>query len=146
MAATSAPVGHSKEALPGKPGILVVDDDAAVRQMLEMGLQTFGFQVWVASGGDEAVATYEARRQEISLVLLDVRMPGMDGPTTLRSLQRIDPEICCAYMSGDLGQYSESDLIGTGARCVIEKPFELSRLAIRLHELAGKCSPYANPG
>src|SRR5262249_8109403 len=88
-----------------KPGILVVDDDDAVRQMLDRGLRHHGFDVWLAGSGKEAVEVYQHHRQMISLVLLDVKMPGLDGPATLGALETMNPEVRSVFMSGHLGHY-----------------------------------------
>jgi CheY-like chemotaxis protein len=67
-----------------KPGILVVDDESAIRKVLGIVLSRHGFSVWTAAGGGEAVALFRQHQGSIGLVLLDVRMPGMDGPQTSR--------------------------------------------------------------
>ena len=121
-----------------QPSVLVVDDDAAVRQMLELGLQCQGFRVRLAGSGAEAVQLYRTHRGDINLVLLDVRMPELDGPATLHELGRIDPGIRCAFMSGDTGEYSEADLLGRGALCLLTKPFDLHDLAGRLRQLVAR--------
>ena len=69
-----------------RPEVLVVDDESGVRQMLDVALTHYGFQVRLAATGTEAVEVYRANRQTIALVLLDVQMPGMDGPATLAAL------------------------------------------------------------
>ncbi len=68
-------------------------------------------------------------------MLLDVRMPGLDGPVTLDGL-RVAPDIPACFMSGDMGDYGAEELIRRGAACVIAKPFRLDRLAAVLRLLA----------
>ena len=118
-----------------KPGILVVDDEDAVRQLLQISLQLHGFRVWTAADGVAAQQIFQTERAGIAAVLLDVRMPGLDGPATLRALEEIDPEVRVAFMSGNLGNYTEADLLALGARAVIAKPFDLGRLAGVLRDL-----------
>lgn len=113
-------------------GILVVDDDHAVGSMLDLLLRELGCQVWVAQGGREALELYAQQQDRLDLVLLDVRMPDMDGPQTLRALQSIDPDIRCYFMSGDSGIYSENDLQYL-AGGFLRKPFGLAQLAQILH-------------
>lgn len=103
--------------------------------MLRIGLHHYGFAVWLAGHGPEAVEVYRAHRPAIDLVLLDVRMPGWDGPTTLAALRDLDPHLKVCFMSGDPGRYGEPDLLGLGARAVFRKPFHLDELADRLGQL-----------
>jgi len=118
--------------------ILVVDDDPHVRAMLGTALKSFGFAVTLASGGTEAIQTYQQGRGAIDLVLLDVRMPGLDGPETLAALRKADPAVRCCFMSGHAAMYSEAELLGMGAAGVIGKPFgKLDALADRLRDAAG---------
>src|SRR5262245_28560286 len=118
-----------------RPGILVVDDDLGVRNMLSAGLWQHGFMVWLAGDGPQALELYRALRAEIDLVVLDVRMPGMDGPLTLTALQRLDPEVRCCFMSGNIGPYTEEELLERGALRVVLKPFRLPEFAQLLWQL-----------
>src|SRR5262245_38350934 len=72
-------------------GILIVDDEPLVRKSLELALPQQGFTVWLARNGNEAVQVYQQHCPEIAVVLLDVRMPGLDGPQTLAALQKVNP-------------------------------------------------------
>src|SRR6266404_9685114 len=78
-----------------RPIILVVDDDAGIRNFLKVGLPQFGFQVLAVADGEEAVRLYEINRDSIQGVLLDIRMPGLDGPQTLLAMQQIAPDVPC---------------------------------------------------
>jgi CheY-like chemotaxis protein len=131
--------GPAGQALPGavRPGILVVDDEAAVRQVLALVLAHAGFEVWVAATGEEAVALYRRHRDAVDVVLLDVRMPGMDGQRTLAALRRLDPGVPCCFMSGDPCEYTEEELLGLGAARVFEKPLPLREAAQVLREVLG---------
>src|SRR5262245_11971981 len=80
-------------------GVLVVDDEALIRSMLNTGLAQYGFEVRLAASGREAIEIYSRDFSEIDLVLLDVRMPGLDGPQTLARLEAINPNVRCCFMS-----------------------------------------------
>ena len=71
------------------PGVLVVDDDHLVRVLAQMGLERDGFEVWLAANGREAIDLYRTHRKDISVVLLDVCMPDLDGPHTLDALRTL---------------------------------------------------------
>lgn len=124
-------------AINGKPGVLVVDDDHFVRAIVQIGLERDGFDVWLARGGREAVDLYREHRERIAAVLLDVQMPGLDGPQTLDALHRLNPNLRACFMSGDAGDYSPVELIQRGAAHVIDKPFRLENLAAILRQLLG---------
>lgn len=130
---------------PRQNGILVVDDEAAVRGVLNVGLRQQGFAVWLAANGQEALDLYRHHSHAIDMVLLDVRMPGRDGPQTLAALQELNPDLRCCFMSGDLGSYAEWQLCELGAAVVIRKPFRLAEVAETLRELVNerKCEPFS---
>jgi CheY-like chemotaxis protein len=119
-----------------RPGVLVVDDDHFVRSMLQLGLERDGFDVWLASSGREAIDVYRGHRERIAVALLDVRMPGLDGPGTLDALRELNPDVVACFMSGDTGDYGPDELRRRGATRVIAKPFLLNELANVLWLLA----------
>jgi two-component system, OmpR family, response regulator len=118
------------------PGVLVVDDDHLVLVMVQIGLERHGFRVRLASSGREALALYRAHRQEIAVVLLDVRMPGLDGPQTLDALRQLNPAVLACFMSGETGGYEPDELLRHGAAHLIRKPFHVAELANVLRPLA----------
>jgi CheY-like chemotaxis protein len=115
---------------------LVVDDEACMRAVLNLSLRQQGFAVWLAADGREALDLYRKRRWAIDVVVMDVRMPGLDGPQTLALLQQLNPRICCRFMSGDLGRYLEWKLSNLSSAAVIRKPFRLPEIAQMLWKLA----------
>ena len=118
-----------------KPGVLVVDDDHFVLRMVQLGLERSGFDAWLAPGGREAIRLYQKHRDSIAVVLLDVRMPGLDGPATLDALRDLNPDVQVCFMSGDTGVYEPEALLKRGAAHVIAKPFRLDDLANALRRL-----------
>jgi CheY-like chemotaxis protein len=108
-----------------QPGVLVVDDEHLVRIMVQLALERNGFDVWLASNGREAIQLYRRHRDRIDVVLLDVRMPGQDGPQTLDALRELNPQVIACFMSGDSGTYLPEELRQRGAAYIIAKPFHL---------------------
>jgi CheY-like chemotaxis protein len=129
---------HSPREAPQKYGILAVDDEEGVRGMLRFGLGQHGFAVWLAANGHEALQQYWRHRARIDVVLLDVRMPGLDGPQTLAALRQLNPQVRCCFMSGDLGSYTAEGLRHLGAAAVLPKPFRLPEVVQVLRELAAR--------
>lgn len=118
-----------------KIGVLVVDDDHLVRALVQLALERSGFDVWLASNGREAIRLYGTHRDGIAVVLLDVLMPGLDGPETLDALRALNPEILACFMSGDTGVYHPEELRRRGAAQVIAKPFRVDQLADVLRQV-----------
>ena len=98
-------VGEGALTTPRAYGILVVDDEHHLRGVLGHSMRRQGFAVWLAADGHEALALYRRHRAAIDVVLLDVHMPGPDGPRTLAALRGLNPQLRCWFMSGDLGSF-----------------------------------------
>jgi CheY-like chemotaxis protein len=112
--------------------VLIVDDVALVREVLRAGLRCHGFAVRQAGDGQEAVELYRREHDTIAIVLLDVQMPGLDGPAVLAALRVIQPSIRAFFMTGDPGRYGEEGLLATGARRVFAKPLDISMVVAEL--------------
>ncbi len=103
--------------------ILVVDDEAAVRQITRHTLEAFGYRVLLAADGTEAVALFAARMQEVAAVLTDMMMPVMDGPMTIMVLKRMQPQVRILAASG-LGANGMVDrATSSGVRHFLPKPY-----------------------
>jgi CheY-like chemotaxis protein len=104
-----------------------------------------GFAVWLAADGSEAVQLYRRRREQIDLVLLDVCLPVLDGPETLRALRRIDAQVLCCFMSAYRGVCREEELAELGVARFFAKPFALAQLVQELWLLAARAQAWALP-
>jgi CheY-like chemotaxis protein len=115
-----------------RPTVLVVEDEPAIRRMLDLVLRNYGFVVLQAAGGGEAIELFERRRGEVDVVLLDVQMPQIDGPQTLAALRALDARVRAVFMTGCAGHYTHEELQRRGGLHVVPKPFtsmsELARL------------------
>jgi PAS domain S-box-containing protein len=105
---------------------LIVDDEAALRKLLARLLKRRGFEVFEAQTGNEALAIAGGTR--LSLVLCDVRMPGMHGTDLYRELTTKDPELarCFIFITGDQSAIAVGDAIGPVPMLV--KPFSAEDL------------------
>lgn len=119
-----------------KAGILVVDDDPMLLSLLRLALVRQGLEVWTCPSGSEALDRYRTDGGRIGLVLLDVCMPGLDGPATLAELRRLNPDVQACFMSGFLGEHTATALQELGAVRFYEKPFRLEAMSAELSELA----------
>ena len=117
---------------PRPRGVLVVDDQEPVRRVLGAGMRSHGLAVWLAADGAEAVELYRRHRDTIDVVLLDVQMPGLDGPAVLAALRAIEPGVRAFFMTGDPGRYGQDELLATGARRVFGKPLDIALVVAEL--------------
>lgn len=124
------PVEDSVGTLPPGRGelILVVDDETAVRTIIQRTLEAFGYRVVTASDGAEAVVVFAQRGHEVDLVLTDISMPVMDGPATIRALLRMDPDLRIVATSGHGGDGGSALAAAYGVRDFIGKPYTAEAL------------------
>lgn len=111
--------------------ILLVDDEPDIRTIAEMGLRDLGgLSVELAASGPEAVAL--AQRERFDLVLLDVMMPGHDGPSTLAALRAAGVTTPVVFMTAKVGPAELARYEALGARGVIAKPFDVLTLSAQV--------------
>ena len=113
---------------PVRPRILVVDDEDAIRRSLTMMFEFEGFDCETASTGPEAVQV--AERAEIDLVILDVKMAGLDGLETLRLLRERAKDIPVIMLSGHGTVKTAVEATRLGAFDFLEKPPETEKLLV----------------
>lgn len=117
-------------------GVLVVDDEQDIRDGSERILNRIGFQVFKASRGSEALDILS--RENISLVLLDLKMPGMDGMEVLSRIQEMNPAILVIVITGYATVQTAIEAMKQGAYDFIPKPFEPDQLRIVVHRAQEK--------
>jgi CheY-like chemotaxis protein len=119
-----------------QPEILVVEDEDGVRRLLATVLPEYGFRVHLGENR-EALRLFEAHRDTIDLILLDVQMPGLDGPEIMAALRACGARVPVVYMTGSSGKYTSQELLDSGAACVLNKPFaSMGELARVLRQVA----------
>ena len=113
------------------PGVLLAEDEGVLRHLLTQRLRRAGLTVWPAEDGLRAVELFRREGKAVTVALLDVHMPGLDGAQVLSALREVDPALPCCFMTAGAGPYTREDLLRRGAAEVLQKPFSLSE-AIRL--------------
>jgi PAS domain S-box-containing protein len=122
----------------GSATVLVVDDDHDVREIAVSGLREFGYEVYEAASGAEALVRLE-EDNNIQLVLMDVAMPGMNGAETMRRARERRPDLRAVYVSG----YADVQKLDLGRDPLLAKPYRLEKLldyvtdALRPDDLPG---------
>jgi PAS domain S-box-containing protein len=113
--------------------ILVVDDEAAIRDITKTSLEAYNYKVMTACDGVEALAIYAQYYQKISLVLLDMMMPSMDGAVTIRTLQKINPQVKIIAISGLASNEKIAEASGIGVKAFLSKPCTAEELLKTIH-------------
>jgi len=135
--AVTDPAPQPAQARRGAGTILVVDDDAGIRNVVRSALERVGYTVVSATNGKEALDIYRGLCHSISMVILDLTMPKMGGEETLRNLLAINPHAKILLTTGfDRGE-TVKRLEGRGFAEYIQKPFTASGLAEKVGEILG---------
>jgi two-component system, cell cycle sensor histidine kinase and response regulator CckA len=113
--------------------ILVVDDEANIRETLKLILENLNYQVLLASDGIGAIATYATHQNDIKAVLIDMMMPTMDGTSAIRVLQQLNPQVKVIASSGLLT--SNSLLNAASIKAFLPKPYTADDLLNTLHRV-----------
>jgi two-component system cell cycle sensor histidine kinase/response regulator CckA len=122
----------------GQDTILLVEDEEAVRSFAARALRMRGYNVLEASGGEEALEIVKNDADTIDLIITDVVMPNMDGPTMVRHVKALKPDLAVIFMSGYAEEaFRRSDQSSEDIH-FLPKPFGLKQLAAKVKEvLAG---------
>jgi CheY-like chemotaxis protein len=115
--------------------ILVVDDEANIRQATEATLRHFGYRTMVASDGTSAFTAYAEHGEEIAAVITDLAMPFMDGEALIRALTKFDPHVRVIAMSGLMSEAQTAELRNLNVGSFLSKPFTAETLLTSLDEL-----------
>jgi PAS domain S-box-containing protein len=113
--------------------VLVIDDERAIRDVTAATLESFGYRVLTAADGSEGIALY-AQHPDVAVVLTDMLMPVLDGPTTIRALRQLNPNVRVMGMSG----YTSQRTTGPMPDLLLQKPFRAADLLNAIHALLSR--------
>ncbi len=130
MALNKLPRGHGEL-------VLVVDDERAVRTVVQKTLEHFGYRVLLAENGAIAISLYALHLREIAVVLTDMAMPIMDGPATMVALLAMNPQIEIIASSGLDANAGISKAIDAGVKHFIPKPYTAEAMLNMLFNVLG---------
>lgn len=117
--------------------VMVVDDEANIRDMTGRTLVAFGYRVLTAEDGTHAVTLFAQRQEKIAAVVLDMMMPFMDGLVTARALRRMDPDVRLIASSGLAEKRKLTDAEEAGFAAFLPKPYTADELLRVLAEALG---------
>ncbi|OGU20727.1 MAG: hypothetical protein A2X85_11800 [Geobacteraceae bacterium GWF2_54_21] len=125
------------EAVGGSGGILLVDDEEMLRSVGRDLLEDLGYTVFLAKNGEQALQVFDAHREEISLVILDMIMPKMGGKEVFLRLREQSPDLKVLFCSGFSREGTGDELVGLGANGFIQKPYNRNDLSRKVSEVLG---------
>jgi two-component system, cell cycle sensor histidine kinase and response regulator CckA len=120
--------------LTGQGTILLVEDEEGLRSLNARGLRSRGYSVIEASNGVEAIEALEQKNGAVDLVVSDVVMPEMDGPTLLKEMRNRNPELKIIFVSGYAEDAFEKSLPENQQFAFLPKPFTLTQLVAAVKE------------
>jgi CheY-like chemotaxis protein len=115
--------------------LLLVDDDEILIEVIREILETADYDVITASNGHEALEIYEAWRDNIDLVMLDMIMPGMGGAETFTELKKINPDVPVIIISGYSLPDEVGELLSQGCEGFLQKPFLIPDLLQKIGQV-----------
>ena len=118
--------------------ILVVDDEASIRDITRFTLEMYHYTVLTASDGAKAFELYTERQSEIALVITDMMMPVMDGAALIRALREINPTVKIVASSGISPRLHTTGLNEYGADGFLPKPYTAERLLTTIFNVLSK--------
>jgi two-component system KDP operon response regulator KdpE len=110
--------------------VLIVDDEVSIRRALSTTLTGMGFDVAIATTGEEAISM--ARSKPYEVVLLDINMPGMGGVAACRELRNLKPGLAIFMLTVRDSEDDKVQALDAGADDYVTKPFHVRELAARL--------------
>jgi two-component system, cell cycle sensor histidine kinase and response regulator CckA len=133
-AAREAAEAKPRTDLTGQGTILLVEDEEGLRSLNARGLRSRGYSVIEASNGVEALGALEEKNGAVDLVVSDVVMPEMDGPTLLKMMRGRNPDLKIIFVSGYAEDAFEKSLPKNQQFAFLPKPFTLSQLVAAVKE------------
>lgn len=125
----------------GTETLLIVENEAAIRHLLQMALRKNGYTVLAAESGREALELVRVHVGSIDLLITDVMMPDMDGPELVRQLAGIRPETRTLFMSGYLDDaLGEHGILPSNVN-FIQKPFSPRVIAQKVRDILDGAPP-----
>lgn len=119
----------------GTETILLVEDDAGVRAMIQTVLEGHGYRVLIATNGKEGLETFRHHAAEIDLIISDVFMPKMSGEEMYERIRQHDPTARFLFMSGYMEEATYQALILRGRVDYIQKPFSPIDFLVKVRQI-----------
>lgn len=135
--ASEQPDLSTEDIVMGKGRIMVVDDEPLLRRNTARVLTMLGYEVIEMPDGLSAVKYFEKEYQSVDLVILDMIMPKMNGPDTLKEMKRIKPDVNVLITSGYAESKEIKNIVKSGIAGYIQKPVKISLLSHTVADILG---------
>lgn len=119
-----------------KGTILIVEDEKPLNSMLEKILNKLGFEVIKAFNGAEGVDLFKENNKKISLVILDMKMPVMNGKEAFIEMKKIDDNVKALLSTGYGANEEALEIMKMGAKDILSKPYLMKELSLKISELS----------
>ena len=119
----------------GRETLLLVEDETSVRKLTRRALESFGYEVLEAGGGEEALAVARGRGGRVALLVTDVVMPGMSGAQLAEQLHAEFPDVRVLFVSGYIDDAIVRHGVVAGSHSFLQKPFMPAVLAGKVREI-----------
>jgi PAS domain S-box-containing protein len=133
----AAPREEPAPAAPLEGLVLLIDDEEVVREIGSDMLKTLGLKCLTAANGTEGIELFKKNSAEITLVILDIEMPGISGEKVFHILRELRPEIKILIASGYGKDYLETEIFKSKISHFIPKPFKTEQLSYQVNKLLG---------
>jgi two-component system cell cycle sensor histidine kinase/response regulator CckA len=139
LPASQTEVSHGEDAsdglLRGTETVLLVDDEAMIMQVGKGILEALGYKVLTAASGKEALDVYQANRDAIAIIILDMVMPELGGGETYDALKSINPDVKVLLSSGYSSAGQATEILKRGCNGFLQKPFNIGALSEKIREI-----------
>ncbi len=108
--------------------ILIIDDEVSITEELDLILDSEGYKTAIAHTGSAAITLFKDKGNKIDLILLDIKLPGMDGVEIYSELKKINPNIPVIIITGSFTKTRAEKIIKAGGKAVLYKPFSAEEL------------------
>ena len=119
----------------GEETLLIVDDEAPLRLLLEASLSSKGYHVLTAADGPMAIVRIKDASQKIDGIVLDLNLPGFKGPEVLRTIKASRPDLKVILLSGELTPTLRSEFDWICQKQFVRKPYTVEQIGRKLRDL-----------
>ncbi len=125
-------IGKRKE----KRGILLVDDEESIVEVVRDYLSEFGYVVFTANCGEDGIEIYKRHKEEIFAIIIDIMMPGMGGEKAYHEFRKLNKDVYIFFASGYTGpDFKESTVLEDNRLSFLNKPFDFDQLLLKLNSM-----------